>query len=183
MLASVNAPPVLDDVYRDHAQDVARWARQLGGPGVDVEDLVQEVFLVAQRRLPAFRGDAKVSTWLYRTTENLVRNHRRKQRFRRWLGGSAQEVAGHLPTTDAPPTERIERRQAGERLYRVLDRMRERSRTVFILFEIEGASGEEIADRMDAKVGTVWVWLHRAREEFSRCLEAHEAVAGCRRDP
>ena len=60
--------PDLDAIYRAHAGTVARWAAKLAGPGNDVEDLVHEVFLVARRRLPEFRGDAKVTTWLYRIT-------------------------------------------------------------------------------------------------------------------
>jgi RNA polymerase sigma-70 factor, ECF subfamily len=56
------------------------------------------------------------------------------------------------------------------RVYAVLDRMGERHRTVFILFEIEEFSGQEIADLKGVKVGTVWVWLHRARAEFAQRL-------------
>jgi RNA polymerase sigma-70 factor (ECF subfamily) len=56
-------------------------------------------------------------------------------------------------------------------IYRVLDGMGERSRTLIILFELEQLSGEEIAKLRGAKIGTVWVWLHRARAEFRRRLE------------
>src|SRR5262249_14147909 len=68
------------DLYRAHAQTVARWASRLGGPAIDVEDVVQEVFLVVQRRLDGFRGDAHVKTWLYRITANVVRWRRRKDK-------------------------------------------------------------------------------------------------------
>src|SRR5262249_44087441 len=51
------------DLYRAHAQTVARWASRLGGPAIDVEDVVQEVFLVVQRRLREFRGEAEITTW------------------------------------------------------------------------------------------------------------------------
>jgi RNA polymerase sigma-70 factor (ECF subfamily) len=64
------------------------------------------------------------------------------------------------------PLEATEARQARERVYRVLDRLRERDRTLLILFEMEGLSGEEVAERMDAKLATLWVWLHRARQRF-----------------
>jgi len=152
------------DLYRAHAQNVARWASRLGGPAVDVEDVVQEVFLVVQRRIDGFRGDAHIKTWLYRITANVVRWRRRKDKVRRWLGGSADDVAGSLAARGPTPLEALE-------VYRVLDGMRERYRTVLILFEIEGMSGAEIAALMGAQVDTVWVWLHRARKQFAKRSE------------
>src|SRR6185436_1837667 len=76
--------PEFDVLYREHAGVVARWARHLAGPSIDTEDLVQEIFLVARRRLPEFRGDAKVTTWLYAITVRVVRTARRQDRLRRW---------------------------------------------------------------------------------------------------
>jgi RNA polymerase sigma-70 factor (ECF subfamily) len=146
-------------LYRTHAQTVARWASRLGGPSVDVEDVVQEVFLVVQRRLDGFRGDAHIATWLYRITANVVRWRRRKEKWRRWLAGSADDVAGRIAARGPTPLEALE-------VYRVLDGMRERYRTVLILFEIEGMTGAEIAKLMGTKPDTVWVWLHRARKQF-----------------
>src|SRR5438552_1977251 len=66
--------PDLGRAYRQHAADVSRWARRLGGPGVDAEDVLHEVFMVAQRRLPEFRGEAKLSTWLYAITLRVVQD-------------------------------------------------------------------------------------------------------------
>ena len=73
-----------DAVYQAHAQTVARWAARLGGPGVDVEDITQEVFLVADRRLREFRQQSQLSTWLFSITAKIVANDRRRRRFRRW---------------------------------------------------------------------------------------------------
>ena len=167
-------PLALGEVYRRHARDVGRWAARLGGPGADVEDVVQEVFLAAHRKLAGFRGDSTLSTWLYRITENVVRHRRRKDRWRRWLGGSAIDVAEGMPAPGPTPAESMHERQATERMYRVLDAMKERYRTVLILFELEELSGEEIAALTGAKVGTVWVWLHRARADFAKRLDELE---------
>ena len=84
----------VEELYRLHARTVARWAARLGGPGVDVEDVVQEVFLVAKRRLRSFTGAGSVTTWLFRTTANVAAAARRKQRLRRWLG--------RVPAPEAP---------------------------------------------------------------------------------
>ena len=73
----------LDQLYETYEPSVERWVRRLAGPGAEVEDLVHDVFLVALRRRHEFRGDAKISTWLFRITELIVR----KRRFRRHLRG------------------------------------------------------------------------------------------------
>lgn len=169
--------PDLERLFLAHAQQVARWAGWLGGPEFDEavrEEIVQEVFLTAQRLLPSFRGDSRVTTWLYRLTANAVRHRRRKDRWRRWLSGSAQETAGALVSSRPTPVEEMERRQSAELVYRVLDRLDERSRTALILFELEGLSGKEVAERMGASVDTMWVWLSRARARFLRELQALE---------
>jgi RNA polymerase sigma-70 factor (ECF subfamily) len=168
-------PLALADVYRRHARDVGRWAARLGGPATDVEDVVQEVFLAAHRKLGGFRGDASLSTWLYRITENVVRHRRRKDRWRRWLGGTADETAGDLAAPGPSPLEALRERQATERVYRVLDAMKEKYRTVLILFELEELSGDEVARLTGTKLATVWVWLHRARADFAKRLTELDA--------
>jgi RNA polymerase sigma-70 factor (ECF subfamily) len=170
-----------DGIYRAHAARVARWAGRLGGPLIDVEDAVQEVFLTVHRLLPGFRGEAQVTTWLYRITANVVRHRRRKERFRRWLGGSSSEVAAHVESLRPTPVEELERRQSTELVYRVLDRLSERARTLVILFELEELSGEEIAELMGLSLSNVWVSLHRARAQFLDQLRKLERAAGRRR--
>ena len=167
----VTERPTLESVYREHAQAVARWAVRLGGPNVDAEDVVHEVFLVVHAQLAGFRGDAKLSTWLYRITENVVRHRRRRERFRRWLGGSSEDVGGRVASSRPTPVEALERREAESLVYRALDRLSEKQRTLIILFEIEGCSGEEIAELTSMKVNAVWVALHRARARFLEMLE------------
>jgi RNA polymerase sigma-70 factor (ECF subfamily) len=159
--------PNLEALYRAHAATVARWAAKLAGPGVDVEDLVHEIFLVARRRLPEFRGDAKVTTWLYRITERMALGHRRRDRFRRWFPLARQtEIEGTMSPPHLTPVDDLERRQSTETVYRILDRMPDKYRTVIILFELEELSGEEIAALTGLKLATVWVQLHRARTRF-----------------
>jgi RNA polymerase sigma-70 factor (ECF subfamily) len=157
----------LDSLYRAHASTVARWASRLAGPDTDVEDLVHEIFLVAGRRLPEFRGDAKVTTWLYRITERVALDGRRKDRFRRWFARArAVEIEHSFSPSQPTPLDALERRQAAESVYRILDRLPDKYRTVLILFELEELSGEEIAALTGLKPATVWVQLHRARTRF-----------------
>jgi RNA polymerase sigma-70 factor (ECF subfamily) len=165
----------LDGVYRAHAAQVARWAAHMGGPGIDVEDVVHEVFMVVQRRLPEFRGEARLSTWLYRITERVVRDGRRKERVRAWLRRTRRnDVERALTDVLRTPAEQLEREQARASVYVVLDRLPEKYRRVLVLFEMEGLSGEQIAELTGVKLATVWVHLHRAREQFLTELARRE---------
>jgi RNA polymerase sigma-70 factor (ECF subfamily) len=166
-LVPVAPPAVVDfsDIYRRHALTVARWAARLGGPQVDAEDIVQEVFLIVNRRLSEFRGAAKITTWLFRITERTVQNHRRKQRVRRFFARHFRPGDAQLAVA-LTPAEMVERREVVVQLYRRLDSLAERYRKVLILFELEGHSTEQIAELLGIKPGTVRVWLHRARAQF-----------------
>lgn len=164
----------IEDLYREHAATVARWATRLGGPDIDPEDVVHEVFLVAHRRLGEFRGEAKPATWLFRATDLIVRSHRRKARLRALLRRSVAEEGDRAPgrASAISPVEDLIERQRARSVYRALEDLDDKYRSVFVLFEIEGLSGDEIAALTGIKVATVWVRLHRARERFVRRIHA-----------
>jgi RNA polymerase sigma-70 factor (ECF subfamily) len=176
VLEAPHPPQTLDlaEIYRRYVQLVGRWAARLGGPQVEAEDVVQDVFLSVRAALPQFRGQASLTTWLYRITENAVSRRRRRLRWRRWLKGSAEDVAGGMTSPRPSPAEDLESREAATRLYRALDQMKERPRNLLILFEMEELSGEEIAQLTGTKTATVWVQLHRARAELIALLEAQD---------
>jgi RNA polymerase sigma-70 factor (ECF subfamily) len=157
-------------VYREHGERVKRWALRLGGPGLDAEDIAHEVFLVVQRRLPEFRAEAKLTTWLYRITIRVVRKQDVRQRLRRWARGLVGDFAAHVPDEDIGPYESMERQHAARLVYRALEGLNHKHRTAVILYELEGHSGEDIAELMETKLATVWVWLHRGRAKFHERL-------------
>ena len=172
--APAPAPLEITALYRAHAAEVERWVARLAGPAVDAEDVVQEVFLVVQRRLSEWRAEAKRTTWLYRITERVVHRQRRKQRIGRWLRGLAGDFADGLPAERLTPVEDLERKQAARTVYAALDALDRKMRTVVVLFEIEGLSGEEIATLTGTKLATVWVQLHRGRARFLKRLREME---------
>lgn len=154
-----------DAFYLQHVQLVGRWVSRLAGPELEKEDLVQEVFLIAHRRLDTFRGAAKVTTWLFGITQNVVRHRRRKERMRSLLLGAATDV-GRLAPLRPTPVEELERREATKTVYRLLDDLPDKYRDVFILFELEGLSGAEIGALTGLNLTTLRVRLHRARARF-----------------
>jgi RNA polymerase sigma-70 factor (ECF subfamily) len=159
----------IDALYRAHAATVARWARRLGGPQVEADDVVQEVFLLAKRRLARWEARAKVTTWLFRATEKIARRARRRQQLRQLL----QRTFGAGTTATAgTPLEGLEREETCRRVYTLLDRLPERQRAAVILFELEGLSTQEIADLLGAQLATVRVWIHRGRARFAELAEA-----------
>ena len=158
--------PDVDALYREHGRTVLRWVMRLGGPGIDAEDAVHDVFVVAKRRLGAFDGPGKVTTWLFRTTEKVVQAARRKQRLRRWLSLSGEPGAAGISTSNPTPGDALDRRRDVEIVYRILDRLPARQRQILILFEMEEMATEEIGELMGAKGSTVRVWLFRARARF-----------------
>lgn len=166
--------PSLAEVYRVHAPAVARWATRLSGRPQETSDLVQDVFLVVQRRLPSFRPErASLTTWLFLITENVVRNHRRRVRLRGWLFGERQPAVERADE-GRTPAEHLEWQRDVRRTYEVLDRLGESDRTLLVLFELDGYSGKETAELMGIKPETIWVRLHRARQRFHGHLVALE---------
>lgn len=158
-------------IYQVHVHQVSRWAERLAGPYLDVEDIVHEVFIIAYERMSTFRGDSTLSTWLFGITDRVVRHRRRKERWRRWLSGSADETAGHLPSDGSDPLRVAERNQAAAAVYRVLDRLNERDRQILILCELEEMSTDEVAALLDIQPTNVRVRLHRARTRFVHAYE------------
>jgi len=169
---------VLDRIYERYVADVDRWVRRLVGPRDDVEDIVHDVFLVAVRRRGSFRGDASVKTWLFRIAHHVVRGRRRRDRVRRWLFARHAEDLPAERGAIVTPLEEIEQREQSCRLYAALDRLPDDYRTALILYEIEGMSGEQVAELVGVQLGTIWVRLHRGRarlmRELSRELSTEE---------
>ena len=162
------------NLFQHHHRKVVRWAQLLGGPVIEPEDVLQDVFEIVERKIGGFRGEAHPLTWLYKITENVVRRHRRREWLRKFVGGGANEVATSISGTYSGPLESLEQTELTSAVYRVLDWLRDQHRTVFILFELEGMSGAEIAAFKGVPLATVWTWLRRARAEFTPRMLALE---------
>lgn len=154
-------------LYERHATFVLRSARSLGMTADESEDVAQEVFEVAYRKLGQFQT-GQLRSWLYRIVANVVSDHHRRRRMRQVLAAILPTAA--LPEAPAPgpsPEGQLARRQARDGVGEILSRMSPKKREVFALYELEGLSGPEIAERVGCPVQTVWTRLYHARRDFA----------------
>lgn len=160
-------------LFEKHCDSVGRLIRSLGVREADVDDAVQEVFIVAARRIGEINPGAERS-FLFGVAVNVAAHARRSFARRR----EASEEIEENPTSGSfSPEELTDRRRARELLDRVLDTMDTDLRTVFVLFEISELSAPEISELLKIPVGTVASRLRRAREDFEervRRIEARE---------
>jgi RNA polymerase sigma-70 factor (ECF subfamily) len=159
------APNDFAAIYDTWFEEVSRWVRALGGQDADRDDIVQEVFLVVRRRLGAFDG-TNLSGWLYRITRRQVRDFRRRSWVKHIFTKRRVENPDELADDVKGPAAAAEQGENRRILQTILDRIPENRRSAFVLFEIEGLSGEEIARVQGIPVNTVWTRLHVARKEF-----------------
>ena len=136
--------------------------RVLGPQPANLDDAVQEVFLAVFRSITKFRGDARISTWLYRVCVNVSLQILRK---RYHTIETCDEVTAEASDHRTPDRDLDARRRVAA-MYRTLDQLSTKKRIVFVLHEIEGCPPCEIAELVGAPVLTVRTRLHYARKEF-----------------
>lgn len=161
-------PPPLDRfhaLYRGEFAFVWSAALHLGVPPGSVDDVVQDVFLIVARRLGEFRGEASMRTWLFAITMRVVQVHRRSaSRHLRRVEAFAEAHA------DGGADDPYARRDATDTLLKLLDRLDDDRRAVFVLIELEGMTAQEVAAGLGLNVNTVYSRLRAARQQLERAL-------------
>jgi RNA polymerase sigma-70 factor (ECF subfamily) len=155
------------ELYREHFGFVWRCARALGIEQEQLDDVCQEVFVIAHRRLSDFRADSSVRTWLYGILRNVASNARRSQRRR----GAEVPLVGEWPSHAKGPAETLEAREAAEFVERFLQRVGDKKRDVFVLALLEGLSIPEVAEALSIPLNTAYTRLRGVRIDFQRALE------------
>lgn len=146
----------------------------------EAEDLAQEVFIKIERDLQKFRGEAQLSTWIYRIATNAALDRLRSSAFKQqdrelaasdsmekmdtveslWNGEQASEVDQHLI-----------RREMNACIREYIDGLPEQYRTVIVLSEVEGFKNREIAEVLQISIDAVKIRLHRARRKLQATLQ------------
>jgi RNA polymerase sigma-70 factor (ECF subfamily) len=154
--------------YAAHAAFIGRVIQRLIGDTPQVDDLLQETFIVAFRKRNEFRGDSAERTWLYAIAARLCMRHHRGARR---LDAFHRRLTGHGCHADTSrPDRELEREQSAALVRAVLDQLPFVQREAFVLFELEGLAGQEIAELLGVPVGTVWTRLHHGRERFQTLM-------------
>jgi RNA polymerase sigma-70 factor (ECF subfamily) len=160
----------LEKLYRLYFDFVWRCARAFGSTPEEVDDVVQDVFMVVQRRFDDLRDEALTRSWVYGITRRVVQTHRRRRPKKD--SQSPIEVDA-LTSPDQSPLAAAEQGARLRSLSAVLDGLDEPKREVFVLSEILEMSGREIAETLGIPMNTVYSRLRVAREEFDRAAQRH----------
>jgi len=168
-----------DELVRRYQHRVFTLAMRWMGDEQIANEVSQDVFIALFRSLKNFRGDAQLSTWIYRVVVNHCKNRRQYRRRRKMTrhepleGDRAtdddapkRQIAGDGPAPDAS----VHQSDAERLIREALDQMEEDQRVIIVLRDIEDLSYEEISELLELPRGTVKSRLHRARAQLARIL-------------
>jgi RNA polymerase sigma-70 factor (ECF subfamily) len=160
-------PSSVGTIFAEHAAFVLRTLRRLGVNPADVEDAAQDVFVVVHRNLDRYDPASSLRSWLFGITTRVASDYRRRAYVRR------EQVTAEPPDAIAPAeqAERFEQARARALLDAALDRLDERQRAVFILYELEGLAMPEVADLVACPLQTAYSRLHAARDKVRAFVE------------
>ena len=164
-------PDAFDKLYRDHVDLVYRYAYRLCGDIESANDLVQETFLNAFRGMNAFRGDARVSTWLYTIASRAAMRLRRKRKgaperelsLEEFIPTSDGEFRLQIPIEGLTPEQALENKELREALDQAITKLPKKYRIALVLRDMEGLSAKEVSGIMGLSERAVKSRLHRAR--------------------
>lgn len=163
--AQAGDPSAFDALYAAHVDRVFALCLRMSADERRAEELTQDVFVKAWRRIGSFRGESAFGTWLHRVAVNTVLDDR-KERGRRpeQLSALPEDTFRERGRSGTDPTGRLE-------LERAIASLPDRARTAIVLHGVEGYSYEEVAELMNVAVGTVKSHIHRARSLLLERLE------------
>lgn len=163
-------PLRLRHIFEEHAAFVCRSLRRLGVLEADLDDVLQEVFMVVYQRLTEYQERGRARSWLYSICTRLAAAHRRKAGRRR------ESTTPELPDTPAEATQhtRLEEREALALGQRLLALLPEEEREVFVLYEVEGMAMTEIAEARGCPLQTAYSRLYQARRRIGEHLQRNQ---------
>ena len=163
----------LVDTYQDRVFNTAMGIVQ---NAEDAEDVAQEVFIQVYRSISTFKGESKLSTWLYRiaTTRSLdlLRSKKSKKRFGflQRLFGEGNEPVMEIPDFNHPGVQ-LDRKENAAKLFRAISRLPENQKIAFTLHKLEDLSYQEVSEIMKTSLPAVESLMHRAKQNLRKMLE------------
>ena len=183
-------------IHAEYRPKIVGYLRRLVGDA-DAEDVAQEAFVKISRSLDGFRGESRLSTWIYRIATNTAMDHLRKPATRQ----SSQQENGRIDDNelseydsivdDAPLHDTLLiRKDMNECIRSLVNDLPENYRAVLVLSDLEGFTNAEIGDVLGMSLDTVKIRLHRARLQLKKAMDQachlyHDArnVLSCDRKP
>ncbi|MET0287820.1 MAG: sigma-70 family RNA polymerase sigma factor [Polyangiales bacterium] len=160
--SQTETPPRLRQLFDEYAPFVWRSLRRLGVAESDLDDQLQEVFLVVYRRLDEYEERDRVRAWLYSICRRVAQTQRRSLRRRR------EDLSGDMPEGRIAPTQlvRVEEREALALGHKLLAALPEEQREVFVLYEIEHIPMQQVADALGCPLYTAYSRLRAGRAKI-----------------
>jgi RNA polymerase sigma factor (sigma-70 family) len=167
-----------EQLVRDHQAMVFRTLLRLTGSREHIDDLAQDVFLRLYRALPSFRGEALITTYLYRIAVNVAQDEwkrrRRDDRSHVSLSDETSAWEDRLAHPDRNAEERLEEQEFQQSVEQQLQLLSKIERTVLILYHQEERSYEQISYTLGLPIGTVRTHLHRGRKKLREAIQQHQ---------
>ena len=150
-----------EEIYRAHSGKLYSLACRMVGNPADAEDLLQDIFLSAHRKLDGFRGESALGTWLYRLATNQCLDYLRSRAAR--TGQLTGSLDDELGLADAGSRALAERTVAKMDLERAVAKLPEGARAAFVLHDVQGLEHREVAEVLGVAEGTSKSQVHKAR--------------------
>jgi len=167
-----------EQLVRDHQAMVFRTLLRLTGSHEHINDLAQDVFLRLYRALPSFRGEALITTYLYRIAVNVAQDEwkrrRRDDRSHVSLSDETSAWEERLAHPDRNAEQLIEEREFQKAVEVQLQRLSQIERTIIVLYHQEERSYEQIAYALGMPIGTIRTHLHRGRKKLREALQQRQ---------
>jgi RNA polymerase sigma-70 factor, ECF subfamily len=167
-----------DDIYKEFYPKIAHYLSRLVGDN-EAEDVAQTVFEKVNRSLSTFKGESKLSTWIFRIATNAALDRLKSPSHKRTPSGPLApvplqtidniEMVSNKPTS---PDQKVIRDEMSDCIREFVDRLPHDYRTIIILNELEGFTNKEIAEILQISLDTAKIRLHRARARLKKSLES-----------
>jgi len=173
--------PDFADIYDEFYSKILHYLKHLVGEQ-EAEEVTQTVFEKISRNLESFRGESKVSTWIYRVATNSALDKLKSSSFKHSQAGPLAPLPIHMPELEGPvskigdnlaaPDKKIIRDEMNECIREFVDRLPPDYKTIITLNELEGFTNKEVAEILQISLDTAKIRLHRARARLKRSLES-----------
>jgi RNA polymerase sigma-70 factor (ECF subfamily) len=164
-------------LFREYQRPIYNYLLRMTQNRAEAEDLTQETFIRVDRGLPDFRGEASLSTWMYRIATNVSLDHFRRRTTRQAEAAlSLEETESDrewlVDETSSPPEQLAAQSEMSACVQRFIRRLPPNYRAVLVLRDLQGLKNREVADVLGVSLDTVKIRLHRARRELRAALNA-----------